>query len=69
MFSIGPVEIIRQAKDGKGGGGGFSYDQLKVLIELCYSEALGSSRREVAMGAKRGLGDHLLLLSEQLWQS
>ncbi|KAH0538600.1 hypothetical protein FGG08_004801 [Glutinoglossum americanum] len=70
LFTKGPPEIVKRAKEGdKDGEPYFSYDQLKVLVELCYSEALGSERREVAMGAKRGLGEHLLLLSEQLWQT
>ncbi|KAI9805109.1 MAG: hypothetical protein M1825_000943 [Sarcosagium campestre] len=56
-----------------GGGEGdhlpFGYDELKTLLELCYSDALDSPRRDVALQAKRGLGDHLLALSEHMWQS
>lgn len=63
---------------GGGGGGGargegegnvkFSHDELKFLIELCYSESLSSERRDAAVQANRALNEHLLLLSEQTWQ-
>jgi exocyst complex component 4 len=66
LFADGPAEIIKRAKEEQGN---LSYERLKVLVELCYSEGLASKRREVAMQAKRGLGEHLLLLSEALWQT
>ncbi|KAI9837469.1 MAG: hypothetical protein M1819_007117 [Sarea resinae] len=61
-------------KKGTGAGAGeeeeeYTYEQLKVLVELFYSEALRSGRREVVMAAKRGVNDHLLQLSEFLWQT
>jgi exocyst complex component 4 len=66
MFSSGPDSIITQAKE-NGKDLGFSYNEMKTLLELCYSEALASERREVAVAAKRGLEDHILQLSEFLW--
>lgn len=48
---------------------GFSLEELKVLVELCYSEGLRSMQREVAVQAKRGMSDHLLVLSEVLWNA
>lgn len=47
----------------------FSLEELKVLIELCYSEGLRSPHREVAVQAKRGLSEHLLVLNEVLWNA
>ena len=47
----------------------YAYDELRVVVELCYSDALASPRREVAMQAKRELGDRLLQLSESMWQA
>ncbi|KZF19192.1 hypothetical protein L228DRAFT_254478 [Xylona heveae TC161] len=47
----------------------FTYDELKALVELCYSEGLTSERREASMQAKRKLNDCLLGLSEHLWQT
>ncbi|KAI9721523.1 MAG: hypothetical protein M1812_002285 [Candelaria pacifica] len=70
LFAKGPEFIVAKAKETGGGKGlEFNYDELKVLVELCYSEALNSSRRDVAMTAKKALSDHLLQLSEALWQS
>jgi exocyst complex component 4 len=66
MFSSGPDSIITQAKE-NGRDLGFSYNEMKTLLELWYSEALASERREVAVAAKRGLEDHILQLSEFLW--
>jgi exocyst complex component 4 len=47
----------------------FTYEELKTLVELCFSEALGSEEREVVVGAKRSLADCLLGLGEGLWDS
>ena len=69
FFSTRPDAIIARAKETGGKGLEFSYDELKVLVELCYSDAMSSPRREVAMQAKRNMDDHLLQLSEHLWQS
>jgi exocyst complex component 4 len=66
MFTSGPDSIIAQAKE-NGKDLGFSYGEMKTLLELCYSEAMASERREVAVAAKRGLEDHVLQLSEFLW--
>lgn len=47
----------------------FTYDELKVLIELCYSEMLASKERGIENNAKRMMADKLLELSEHMWQS
>lgn len=47
----------------------FSLEELKVLIELCYSEGLRSAQREVAVLAKRGLNRDFLVVSEVLWNA
>ncbi|KHE87327.1 hypothetical protein GE21DRAFT_8185 [Neurospora crassa] len=47
----------------------FSYDELKALVELCYSEQLADPERGVAAAAKRQMADKLLNLSEYMWQS
>ncbi|TVY64157.1 putative exocyst complex component sec8 [Lachnellula suecica] len=73
LFSDGPEAAITQAKQGKEGGEGgkelFSYEELKTLVELCYSEQLASPERGISTVAKRGMGEHLLQLSEFMWQS
>ena len=68
----GVVQKARDAADANRTGGeelGFSLEELKALVELCYSEGLQSSQREVAVQAKRGLSEHLLVLSEILWNA
>ncbi|KAK4243598.1 Sec8 exocyst complex component-specific domain-containing protein [Corynascus novoguineensis] len=63
------------AADGDGDGTGaepgirFTYNELKTLLELCYSEQLADPERGVAAAAKRQLADKLLGLSEHMWQS
>lgn len=47
----------------------FTYDELKTLIELCYSELLASKERGIENNARRTMGDKLLELSEHMWQS
>jgi len=73
IFSEGPEAAVKQAKEGKdntnGGKEMFSYDELKTLIELCYSEQLSSPERGISTVAKRGMADHVLQLSEFMWQS
>lgn len=69
FFLQGPEAIVARAKESGGKDMGFNYEEMKVLIELCHREGVSSSRREVALAAKRGLSDHLLALSEHMWQS
>lgn len=47
----------------------FSLEEMKVLLALCYSEGLRSDKREVVVHAKRGLNEHMLALSEFLWDA
>jgi exocyst complex component 4 len=64
-----------EGEGGEGGAGGrdvgdgFTYDELKTLLELWYSEQLADPERGVAAAAKRQLADKLLGLSEVMWQS
>jgi exocyst complex component 4 len=76
LFTAGAEAVVQRAKsEGKGFGLGdsaiaaelFGYDTVKGLVELCYSEKLGSERREVGVQAKRQLDTHLLEISEALY--
>lgn len=84
LFDKGPDGIVNKAKEDaeseKGGGGEerqdkrrdperFTYDELKALVELCYSEQLADPERGVNGVAKRQMADKLLGLSEVMWQS
>jgi len=81
LFSLGPEGIVKGAKELKGMiergerekgdmGWGFGFEELKSLVELCYSEALQharDARRESALQARRGLNEQVLLLQECFW--
>lgn len=49
----------------------FTYEELQVLVELCFSDLLkgprGAESREEFMGAKRGIGEAMLKLGEIMW--
>ncbi|RDW74335.1 exocyst subunit SEC8 [Aspergillus mulundensis] len=51
----------------------FSYEELKVLVDLCFSEILrgpkGEDNREDFMAAKKASADALLRLNEIMWDS
>ncbi|KAL4870358.1 hypothetical protein BDV12DRAFT_184542 [Aspergillus spectabilis] len=51
----------------------FSYEELKVLVDLCFSEILrgpkGEDNREGFMAAKKASADALLRLNEIMWDS
>ncbi|EFW23008.1 exocyst complex component Sec8 [Coccidioides posadasii str. Silveira] len=85
-FLEGPDKAVQHAKEEKeafrrgdvqameaGNGEPFTYDELKVLVELCFSAVLkgprGTESREDFLAAKRGSGDALLRLSEVMWDS
>ncbi|KAK4148110.1 Sec8 exocyst complex component-specific domain-containing protein [Dichotomopilus funicola] len=83
LFAAGPDGVVNKAKEdaeadrkatnggvaGNDGGVRFTYDELKALLELWYSEQLADPERGVAAAAKRQLADKLLGLSEHMWQS
>lgn len=75
LFTEGPDAVVKKAKEGKegvaakGGRESFNYDELKTLVELCFSEQLADPERGVSVVAKREMGEYLLQLSEYMWQS
>jgi len=73
IFIEGVDAVITQAKEGKEHGNAgkelFSYDELKTLLELCYSEQLENPERGISSVAKRRMDEHILQLSEYMWQS
>jgi hypothetical protein len=85
-FLEGPQKALDYAREEKevfaeqgdqalaaGNGEPFTYDELRVLIELCFSEVMrgprGMQSREDFMTAKRSNGDAMLRLSEVMWDS
>ncbi len=73
LFTEGPDAVVKQAKEEKEAGGSgkemFTYEESKTLVELCYSEQISNTERGISTGAKRQMGEHLLQLSEYMWQS
>ncbi|KAK8002716.1 target-rapamycin complex subunit LST8 [Apiospora arundinis] len=75
LFTAGPDGIVEKAKKDAAEQGGvpeserFSYDELKAMLELCYSEQLAHAERGIAAAAKRQMGEKVLALSEYMWQS
>lgn len=68
-----PTELEQEQEEAEGEqtdlGDFFTLEEFKILLELCFSEGLRSSQREVAVLAKRGLGEALLVLNEVLWNA
>ncbi|KAJ6110300.1 hypothetical protein N7486_002535 [Penicillium sp. IBT 16267x] len=56
-----------------GNGEPFTYDELRVLVDLCFSEILrgprGAENREDFMSAKKASADALLRLNEVMWDA
>lgn len=56
-----------------GNGEPFTYDELRVLVDLCFSDVLrgprGAENREDFMAAKKSSADALLRLNEIMWDS
>ncbi|KJZ71751.1 Putative exocyst complex component sec8 [Hirsutella minnesotensis 3608] len=77
LFDQGPDAVINTAKEekqkraagGEGDGESFTYEELKALIELFYSEQLAHPERGIASAAQRQMDEKLLGLSEHLWQT
>ncbi|KAI1814755.1 Sec8 exocyst complex component-specific domain-containing protein [Poronia punctata] len=78
LFEAGPDAIVEKAKVNKEREAeqvsipeaeNFTYDELKVLIELCYSVQLVDPERGVNAAAKRQMGEKVLALSEYMWQT
>ena len=68
MFDEGAEEIVKRSRE-QGKEMGYSLEELKGLVELCYSEGLRSDGREGAVAARKGLGAKVLELSEVLWDT
>lgn len=71
LFLQGADKVMTFVKENKAkeGGAGYTYDELRTLIELCFSAALRSADREENVRAKKGMQDCLLQLGELLWDS
>ena len=69
LFTEGADAIVAQAKAEGRSKLDFSMEEMKALVELCYSQGLQSPEREIAVQARKGLSEHLLQLSECMWNT
>lgn len=75
LFLRGGEAILEKARELKAHppkashGSQFDYEELKCLVELCWSEQCKDPERGVSTLAKRNRGDMVLRLSEIMWQS
>lgn len=71
LFLTGPESILQHVKGSKSQGRniGYTYDELRTLVELAYSAKLRGEDREEAVRARKGLQDALLGLGEGMWDS
>lgn len=68
-FQQGSKAIVKIAQKSKGQGMDLSEDEIKALVELCYSEQLSSPQRDVAAQAKRAMQQDMLLVTESMWST
>ncbi|KAI2643500.1 Sec8 exocyst complex component-specific domain-containing protein [Xylaria nigripes] len=78
LFEEGADAIVEKAKRNRERGAdqgavpkeeNFNYEELKALIELCYSAPLADPERGVNSAAKRQMGEKILALSEYMWHT
>ena len=71
LFAEGAEAVVQEAKQSKDTSGKekFNYDELKTLVELCYSEQASGSDGYQATLATRKMGETALKLSEYMWES
>ncbi|KAE8150708.1 hypothetical protein BDV25DRAFT_129331 [Aspergillus avenaceus] len=65
--------VDREKALAAGNGEPFTYEELKILVDLCFSDILkgprGADNREEFMSAKKASADALLRLNEIMWDS
>jgi len=71
LFLQGPDEIMNFVKGRKARKEevGYTYDELRTLIELSFSSPLRGDDREEAVRARKRMQDVLLALGEAMWDS
>lgn len=67
-FQQGTKSIVQEVQKSKDKDIGFNEEEVKILIELCYSEALNSPQRDIADKAKRSMQEDMLIITESMWR-
>lgn len=71
LFERGPDAIIEKAKDSNSANEAdtFTYEELKAMVELCFSEQMANPERGIAVAARRRMEDKLVALGEGMGMS
>lgn len=78
LFDKGSDQIVAKAKENKERVQAgtdpnepdiFSYDEMKALIELCFSEQLANPERGIASAGRRMMDEKIQALSEHIWHA
>lgn len=72
LFLQGPdaiMEYVKERKSKDKEGVGYTYDELRTVIELCFSANIRGDDREEAINSRKKMGDMLLQLGEIMWDS
>lgn len=66
LFMDGPEKILEQAKEERDAGKAhvFGLEEMKTLVELCYSEDKNNPERGISSVAVRKMNDNTLQLDE-----
>ncbi|QSL65158.1 hypothetical protein MERGE_002463 [Pneumocystis wakefieldiae] len=69
LLKLGPKNLLKEVKESSNV---FTYDEIKTLLELQYSEDLVKAdelnRPDITMALKHSLNENLIELNEYLWQ-
>ena len=66
LFAEGADAVVMLAKEGASKDLEFTLAECKALVELCHSEGLQSTQREVSVQARKRLTEHLQQLEEHV---
>lgn len=71
LFLQGPEAVLQYVRDCKAQKRdiGYTYDELRTLVELCCSAKLRGEDREESIKARKGQQEILLALGEVMWDS
>jgi hypothetical protein len=71
LFLAGPDAVLKYVTDTKAQNKpvDFTYDELRTLLELCFSARLRGEDREMSVKARKRQQEVLLALGERMWDS
>ena len=69
VVAFAKQEKEAEDKEGEEAKQMFGYEELKTLVELCFSEQVVSGERGISASAKRAMGEMVMRLNEVMWES